>query len=151
MEYFQPLIKMRLDNVYYCRKRLVTHSIGCMYREVTVCVRDVKKEGHQRCTRPGTHSSQDRDAAWVSRHRWTGTKTWSMHTVQCQHAICGRVDRPRDSQAEWRKAERWASCDVADTWNPKCDTNGLVYKTNSQTQKNVIAKRDGKGWTGVWG
>ena len=65
------------------------------------------------------------------------------------NAICSNVDGPRDCQTKWSKSDkdryqkkkkRQIPCDITYMWNLKCDTNELIYETetDSQTKKTDL-------------
>ena len=62
-------------------------------------------------------------------------------------AVCSNVDGPRDYHTKWSKAnkERQISYDITYVWNLKYDTNELIYKTESDSQRiNLwLPKREG--------
>ena len=49
------------------------------------------------------------------------------------NAICSNMHGPRDYHTKWDKSKikRQIPHDVTYMWNLKCDTNELIYKTDS--------------------
>ena len=47
------------------------------------------------------------------------------------------MDGPRDYHTEWSKSERERQIpyDIIYMWNLKCDTNELIYKTQTDSQR----------------
>ena len=58
------------------------------------------------------------------------------------NAICSNIDGPRDYYIKWSNSEweRQISYEIIYMWNLNCDTNGLIYEneTDSQTQKRNL-------------
>ena len=53
------------------------------------------------------------------------------------NAICSNRDGPRDDHTKWSKSERERQIpyDITYMWNLKYDTNELLYKTETDSQK----------------
>ena len=58
------------------------------------------------------------------------------------NAICSNIHGPRDYYTKWSNSEweRQISYEIIYMWNLNCDTNGLIYEneTDSQTQKRNL-------------
>ena len=54
-----------------------------------------------------------------------------------QNAICSNMDGPWDYHTKWSKSdrERQISYDITYMWNLKNDTNELIYKIETDSQK----------------
>ena len=59
-----------------------------------------------------------------------GHKKWN-------NATCSNMGRPRDYHTKWNKSERERQVpyDITYMYNPKCDTNELIYKTETVSEK----------------
>ena len=74
-------------------------------------------------------------------HHWVTPQTGARkkldrHKRECNKAICGNMDGPRDDQTKWSKSdrERHISYDSTYMWNLKYDTNELIYETETDSQ-----------------
>ena len=57
------------------------------------------------------------------------------------------MDGPRDYHTKWDKSKikRQIPHDVTYMWNLKCDTNELIYKTDS----SAMVTKGERGWGGI--
>ena len=58
------------------------------------------------------------------------------HKKEWNNAICSHMDGPRDYHTKWSKSEqeRQIPYDITYMWNLKCDTNELIYETETDSQ-----------------
>ena len=57
------------------------------------------------------------------------------HKKEWNNAICSNIDGPRDYHTRWSKSdrERHISYEITYIWNLKYDTQGLIYKTETDS------------------
>ena len=58
------------------------------------------------------------------------------HKKEWNNAICSNMDGPRDDHTKWSKSERerQISYDITYMWDLKCDTNELIYETETDSK-----------------
>ena len=63
-------------------------------------------------------------------------ETLLSHKKRWNNAICSNMDGLKDYHTKWSKSdrERQISYDITYMWNLKCDTNELIYKTETDSQ-----------------
>ena len=81
---------------------------------------------------------------WHAIDRWMGEEDvvhicngiLLSHKKEWNNAICSNMDGPRDCHTKWSKPDRvrQISYDITYMWNLKCDTNELIYKTETDSQ-----------------
>ena len=59
------------------------------------------------------------------------------HKKEWNTAICGNMDGPREDHTGWSKSERekQAPYGITYMWNLKCNTNELIYETETDSQR----------------
>ena len=56
------------------------------------------------------------------------------HKKEWNNAICSNIAWPRDYHTKWRKSDRERQIyDIAYMWKLKYDTNGLIYKAETDS------------------
>ena len=76
------------------------------------------------------------------------------HKKAWNNAICNNMDGPRNYHTKWSKSDRERPIlyDITYMWNLKNNTNGSIYKTetDSQTENKLMITKGKRDKLGIW-
>ena len=71
------------------------------------------------------------------------------HKKEWNNAICSNMDGTREYHTKWSKSEREKQIpyDITYMWNLKCNTNELIYETETDSNREqTCGCQGGGGW-----
>ena len=93
---------------------------------------------------------------WMDKEDVVHISTMEYYSVIKRVKGCSDTDGPGDYHTKWRESDRDQDHTIPLTWNLTYGTNGLIYKTetDSQTQNRLVVVKGEAGWgrdgQGVW-